>query len=214
MKRSIKLWLFVGVVLTVPFVAFNIWSAYDQSYGALPYYGPSEVIDGSNIYHETEPFILINQDGRKTGSANAANKVSVINFFFTSCPTICPSMTRQLQRVQELYLHDPELVLMSISVDPEHDTPARLKAFAELFHADTEQWHFLTGDKKEIYRLARKSYYLVASDGDGGKGDFIHSENLVLVDREGHIRGYYDGTDSKAVDQLIRDITKLKTSKS
>lgn len=205
-----KLWLFVIVVLSVPTLAFFVLQSYEKQFAALPVYGPVSEENGVAQYHQTEDFILINQDGRKTGSVNAEGKISVVNFFFTSCPTICPRMMRGMQRVQELYLNDPDILFMSLTVDPKRDTPERLKVYAQAYNAHPQQWQFLTGDKKEIYRLARKSYFLIATDGDGGKHDFIHSENLVLVDQKGRIRGYYDGTDENAVDQLVRDIAKLK----
>jgi protein SCO1/2 len=142
------------------------------------------------------------------------NKVVVTNFFFTSCPSVCPRMMRNLQSVHELYRDDKEVALVSITVDPKRDTPERLRKYAQALHAETERWRFLTGEKKQIYPLARHGYFISAADGGSSEHDFIHSENLVLIDRVGRIRGYYNGLDEKAVDQLVNDILKLKKERS
>jgi protein SCO1 len=118
-------------------------------------------------------------------------------------------MTRSLKKVQQLYADEKDLLISSFSVDPERDSAARLKEFAERMDIK-DNWQLITGDKKEIYKLARNSFKIVATDGDGGPDDFIHSELLVLVDKEGRIRGYYNGTDGEDVNNLLRDINRLK----
>ena len=152
---------------------------------------------------------MINQDGEVRSSKEWDGKIVVADFFFTTCPTICPKMTASLKRVSEVY-NDGEVKISSFTVDPERDDPKKLTAYIKKFNLPVQNWDLLTGSKKEIYKLARNSFMLVATDGDGGPGDFIHSENLVLADKKKRIRGYYDGTSNKEVDQLIIDIKKLK----
>jgi protein SCO1/2 len=119
-------------------------------------------------------------------------------------------MTSNLKKVNRAYEADNEIFFNSISVDPDRDNPGQLKAYAKRFHIETSNWDLLTGNKKDIYKLARNSFMVVATDGDGGPDDFIHSERLVLIDKQRKIRGYYNGTSEKDTDQLIADIKKLK----
>jgi protein SCO1/2 len=121
-------------------------------------------------------------------------------------------MSTQLQRVQEAYRDDSTVVILSHSVNPERDTAEALLAYAGQYDAVPGKWYFVTGDKKAIYDLARKSYFVTAMEGDGGPDDFIHSDQLVLVDKEGRIRGYYDGTDPKETDRLIDEIRVLEAA--
>ncbi|RYG29073.1 MAG: SCO family protein, partial [Chitinophagaceae bacterium] len=139
-------------------------------------------------------------------------KIVVVDFFFTHCAAICPRMTAGVKQVQQAFSKD-ELHIASISVDPERDSVGRLRWYQEKFSIDPANWELLTGDKKEIYKMARNSFMVVATDGDGGPADFIHSEKLVLVDKQKRIRGYYNGTDEKEVRALIADIQKLKNEK-
>ena len=159
--------------------------------------------------HRIADFSLTNQDGETFNSKNLEGKFYVTDFFFTTCPTICPDMSSQLQRVQKKYSNLDDFLIISHTVQPEIDSPEVLKEYAELYEADTKRWIFLTGDKKTIYDLARKSYFAAVTEGDGGVDDFIHTENFVLVDKEKRIRGFYDGTSAKSVDQLIVDIEIL-----
>lgn len=120
-------------------------------------------------------------------------------------------MSNQLKRVQDKYQDDHNVIILSHTVDPVHDTPEKLQQYAESYGAIPGKWYFLTGDKKHIYELARKSYFLAVSDGDGSNRDFIHSQQLVLIDSHKRIRGYYDGTNPEEVNQLIHDIRILET---
>jgi protein SCO1 len=137
------------------------------------------------------------------------NKVVVVNFFFTHCPSVCPKMMGNLKKVQNAVKNDTPLLLNSITVDPERDSAAALAVYANRFEIDQSNWNLLTGDKKEIYRLARKSFLVTATDGDGGENDFIHSDQLILIDGNHRIRGFYSGVSNNAVNQLISDIKKL-----
>ena len=114
-----------------------------------------------------------------------------------------------MERVNEKFKDEPTVMFLSHSVNPEFDTPDILKEYAEHHHADANRWHFVTGDKKQIYDLARQSYLVIATAGDGGPDDFVHTQNFALVDKQKRIRGYYDGTDSTEVNKLIDDITIL-----
>lgn len=208
------LWRFLGIVAASTLIIYFGLELYDDYAAKLPVYGPTEEVEGAVIDHVVPSFEMVNQMGRKVNLSEIEGKVAVVNFFFTSCPTICPQMMRNMQTVQELYLNDDAVAMLSFTVDPKRDDPARLRTYADAYHIQDRRWNLLTGDKREIYNLARNGFYLTASQGDGGDYDFIHSENLVLVDPQGRIRGYYDGTDEAAVEQLINDITKLKRERT
>ena len=154
-----------------------------------------------------------NQSGDVVNGDQWNNRIVIVDFFFTSCATICPDMTKSLRRVQEKYRNDKDVVITSFTVDPVSDSSPVLRDYAAQYGIANEQWQLLTGDKKEIYRLARNDFRVVATEGDGGPGDFIHSEKLILLDRSRRIRGYYDGTSEKEVNKLIKDIKKLRNEK-
>lgn len=211
-KGKISIWfLTVVLIITVPLVAVLLVHWYQYKYCRLPIYGnPVESAIGTEVPHTIDSFELVNQAGQLFSSAVLKNKIVVFNFFFTSCGSVCPKMMENIKRVEGLYSTDTTISFVSFTVDPEHDNPDKLKRYTELHGINTLQWVLLTGDKKKIYRLARKSFYLTAADGDGGEDDFIHSEQVVLVDSRQHIRGYYPGTDDKAVNDLKNDINKLQ----
>lgn len=183
----------------------------------LPVYNPGminpDLVDESkqNITknHRIADFSLINQNGETFTQKNLQDKFYVTDFFFTTCPNICKDMSSQMVRVQKAYKNMDDFLIVSHSVSPKYDTPKVLTEYGERYGADFDKWVFLTGDKKEIYNLARKSYFAATTEGDGGEDDFIHTENFVLVDKEKRIRGYYDGTNPEAVDRLIDDIEIL-----
>ncbi|MDB9775863.1 SCO family protein [Vicingaceae bacterium] len=168
--------------------------------------------DQRDIYknHRIRDFKLVNQDGVSVTDSFLKDKIYVADFFFTTCPTICPAMSNELERVQEAFEGDLGIQIVSHTVQPEYDSPEILKEYAALHKANLNQWTFLTGDKSEIYSLARKSYFAVTTKGDGGIRDFIHTENFVLVDKKKRIRGFYDGTSADDVNRLIKDIKILK----
>ena len=183
----------------------------------LPIYSPAminpELVDESkqNVTkgHRIGDFELVNQDGKTVTNKDFDEFYYVTDFFFTTCPTICPSMSAQMQRVQKKYKDDEDFKILSHTVQPEVDSVPVLKEYANLYEADPKKWIFVTGDKKMIYDLARKSYFAAVTEGDGGPGDFIHTENFVLVDKEKRIRGFYDGTSEESIDQLLVDIEIL-----
>jgi protein SCO1/2 len=186
----------------------------------LPIYQPSmvnsELVDSSlqhvKRYHTIADFSLVNQNGKRITQADYQDKIYVADFFFTTCPTICPLMTKNMAAIQRSILNDPEVLLISHSVTPEIDSVAQLKAYALEKGVQDHKWNLVTGDKKQIYELARKSYLAVKTDGDGGPFDMIHTENFILVDKERRIRGFYDGTNTEEVEKLLGDLAVLKAS--
>lgn len=160
-------------------------------------------------YHRVGSFNLTNQDGKKTTEKDFRNKIYITDFFFVTCPTICPKMTGQMHRVYNEFKDNDDIAFLSHTVMPEADSVPVLKEYADKLNVETKKWKFVTGDKKQIYNLARKTYFAAVTEGDGGVNDFIHTENFVLVDKEKRLRGFYDGTSKKDVDRLIEDINAL-----
>jgi len=167
----------------------------------FPVYGPAG--------HTVPGFHLTNQDSDTTMSKNYRGKILIADFIFTRCATMCPLMTQRMTHVQKEFSDNPQIQIASFTVDPEYDSPEELKKYARNFSADSARWNFYTGSKPAIYELARKGFFLPVDQGDGGPEDFIHSSRFVLVDKQGRIRGYYDGMDSLAVDSLIRNVKRL-----
>lgn len=168
-----------------------------------------------NEGHTIADFSFTNQLGETITQANTQGKIYVTNFFFTTCGSICPKMTKQLQRVQKEFSTDNNFLILSHTVNPSTDSVAKMKAYAERFQADNSKWWFLTGSKEELYLMARKSYLVVPDMADpdfkhGDESDFIHTENFVLIDPDKRIRGMYDGTNPDEVSNLIQDIYDLK----
>jgi len=163
-------------------------------------------------YHTIADFSLVNQNGRTITEDDYRDKIYVADFFFTTCPSICPIMTKNMVAIQKEILDDPEVMLLSHSVTPQIDSVPQLKKYALEKGVVDSKWNLLTGDKKQIYELARKSYLAVKTDGDGGPYDMIHTENFILVDKERRIRCFYDGTKSADIDRLLEDLQILKES--
>ncbi len=202
MKKHSTISIFVLLVFILPASAWALLNWYEKKIQVLPVMGTKG--------HSIGNFRLLNQDGDTITTDDWKDKIIIADFFFSHCPTICPQMTKNLKKIQSACQLNPDLSIASFTVDPERDLPAQLQQYASKYEIDTHNWNFLTGDKKEIYKLARNSFMIVATDGDGGTDDFIHSEKLVLVDGKKRIRGYYDGTSTKEVNQLIADIKKLQ----
>lgn len=154
------------------------------------------------------PYTFTDQDGKPLDQEMLSGRIYVADFFFTTCPTICPIMKTQMLRIYEAYPDTDQLVLISHSIDPEHDTVAVLRDYASNLEISADRWHLLTGLKEEIYDTAKR-YGLAALEDKNAAGGFIHSGSFSLVDRHGRIRGYYKGTEAEAVDTLIRDIRRL-----
>ena len=184
----------------------------------LPIYQPAEVsfelVDSTlqhvKKYHKIAPFRLFNQNGKVITQRDYEDHIYVADFSFTTCPSICPIMTDNMARIQAQILEDEKVKLLPFSVTPQIDSVPQLKKYALEKGVIDAKWNLLTGDKKKFIPLARKSYFVVKEDGDGGPHDMIHTENFVLVDPDKRIRGYYDGTDQAAMESLMEDITTLK----
>ena len=183
----------------------------------LPIYNPIDfnpkLVDKSirNVSdnHTVKDFNLINQNGIKVSSKDYENKIYVVDFFFTSCPSICPIMTNNMLLIQEEFIQNNNIMLLSMSVTPEIDNVEVLKKYAIEKGVIDSKWNITTGSKKHIYELARKSFFAVLDKGDGGLQDFIHTPNFILVDTKKQIRGIYDGTVEKEISRLIQDINIL-----
>lgn len=188
---------------------------------ALPYFGESDVelirnSDGTQVadtvYYTIPKFSLVNQENQEVSFHNYENKIFIADFFFTECPSICPAKSAQMSRLQSLVKAEgasSDVMFISFSVKPEYDTPSVLKAYGDLLGADYTNWNFLTGDPTDIYELAEDGFMLSAFPSDSAQGGIFHTDKITLVDRQMHIRGYYDGTSTKNVDQLFSDIKKL-----
>jgi protein SCO1/2 len=205
--------LFLLIVAAAVFVyAFFIYDR-DKPVRYLAIFGEKtyESKNGKNdtVYHTIPDFSFINQDGKTVTQADFKGCVYVTDFFFTTCHSICPIMSNQMERVVSKFKGNTEVKFLSHTVDPEIDTVEQLKAYALRHNADSKQWMFVTGEKKALYDIARKGYLLNADEGDGGPDDFIHTQNFALIDKDRRIRGYYDGTDSTDINQLIKDIDLL-----
>jgi len=219
MLRFLKrYWIFLLTFSIITVVSMGFIFELKKPPPSLPIYNPNMInaslVDSSiqyiRKYHKIGDFKLINQNGDTITQKDYQGKIYVADFFYTTCPTICPKMTHSLKRVQEATKNDDEIKLLSHTVTPEIDNVSRLKRYAEEHGVIDGKWNLVTGPKKAIYRLARKDYCVAKTQGDGGPYDMIHTENLALIDKEKRIRGFYDGTDPKEVDQLLKDIQLLK----
>lgn len=184
----------------------------------LPIYQPNDVnpelVDSTvqyiRKYHTIADFKLINQNGDTITQHDYDGKIYVADFFFTTCPSICPIMTHNIVYLQDIFKTDDHVKFLSHSVTPEIDSVPQLKKYALQKGVIDSKWNLVTGDKKQIYSLARKSYFAAENDGDGGPYDMVHTENFVLVDAEKRIRGFYNGTDQQDIERLAEDIRKLE----
>jgi protein SCO1/2 len=177
----------------------------------LPILGERYVDDNQDtVYHSIADFAFVNQVGDTIRKEDMASKIYVADFFFTSCPTICPVMKKEMLRVYEQFKGEPNFRILSHSIDPTHDTQAVLKDYAEkLGVPDAATWNFLTGDQEKIFEIGQTSYLTTTMADDMEPGGFLHSGAFLLVDQQGRIRGVYDGTKTEQVDRLLADIPKL-----
>ncbi|MBL7766768.1 MAG: SCO family protein [Chitinophagaceae bacterium] len=226
-NRRIKSILLGGLFsLFVPLAAY-LYLRYEGHDGHIklpPVYGiekiDSHAVEGKMVYdtsyHTLSNLTLVNQLG-DTLSLNETlkGKILVLGFFFTSCHTICPVINNNMKLLNKAFLkNDTAIRFLSISVDPEHDSVSQLREYADRMHANHDKWYFLTGDKKAIYDFARNELQLKLQEGDGSADDFIHPEQLTLIDKYRNIRGYYNGLDSDKVRLCAEDITYLLVEKN
>lgn len=217
-KKSVPTLVVMGVFSVI--IIYGIYSILVPD-KKLPVYNPADVnprlVDESLLHvrrnHKVLDFSLIDQNGDTITQEDYKDKIYVTDFFFTRCMTICPIMTTNMEKLQAEFLNDDDIMFLSHSVTPDIDSVSVLRAYADKKGVIDAKWHITTGAKKHIYELARKSYFAVLDEGDGGLQDFIHTENFVLVDKKRQIRGYYDGTNIEDIQRLIDDIYILKESK-
>lgn len=217
--KDYKIFGIVFLVLSIIIVSiiYNTLNVYQP----LPIYQPAmvstELVDSTlqyqKKYHKIADFKLINQNGKTITQNDFKDKIYVADFFFTTCQTICPIMTNHMAIIQKELLHDDEVMLLSHTVTPEIDTVAQLKRYALEKGVIDAKWYLVTGEKKQIYELARKSYLAVKSTGLGDAFDMIHTENFMLIDKKKQIRGFYDGTNPEDIEKLLDDIAILKNEK-
>ncbi len=175
----------------------------------LPIIGNIDITEsGDTIYHQVPDFQFVNQDNQPVTNATFANKAYVVDFFFISCPTICPKVKKQMLRVYDRFEKAENLSLLSHSIDTKYDTVKRLKKYAANMNVTTEKWHFVTGEKEEIYDIA-DDYFSVAIENPAAPGGFDHSGRLILVDANRHIRAFCDGTDAEDVTEFMADVELL-----
>ena len=213
-KKSIPTLIFLAIFSTIAIPIFYYLLKVDKK---LKIYSPADVnpslVDVSVKHitkdHTIADFSLINQNGEIITKNDYKNKIYIADFFFTSCTNICIAMVYNMNELQEFYKNDNDILFLSHSVTPEIDSVPILKEYAKNKGVIDGKWNVTTGDKKHIYELARKSYFAVIEDGDGGKDDFIHTEQFILVDKEYRIRGFYDGTNKKDMEKLKQDVFLL-----
>ncbi len=207
-------WLIL--ILILPIFFFLFLNFFGKNHYKMPTYYPIDSVKVNKkwqvTYHTLPDFTFVNQYGDKITRSSVKGKVFVANFFFTKCgnPTLCPRMSKEFARVQQMLIKHDNVLLLSHSVDPENDTPTVLRKYAEAYGAKRNKWHFLTGLKQDVYSLAYHGYKINAGqEKDTVLPEFLHATKFMLVDAEGRIRGYYDGTDSKEVDRMIIEINIL-----
>lgn len=207
------LWVLAAVSVIILMLFYNALLPIKK----LPVYQPAmvnfELVDSTiqhhKKFHRIADFSLTNQNGKTVTQKDFKGKIYVADFFFTTCPNICIAMTDNLLKVQEKIKNNPNVMLLSHSVTPKIDSVPQLKKYAIEKGVIDKKWNLVTGDKKEIYELARKSYLAVKEDGDGGPFDMIHTENFILVDPDRRIRGFYDGTDLEEIQRLLEELEIL-----
>ncbi|MEY3585525.1 MAG: hypothetical protein RLZZ243_589 [Bacteroidota bacterium] len=212
---------FLGLLLLVCIpIAYHFTSSKKEK--PLPIINPidvnEEMVDPEmlrlGIGHHIGAFSFQNQDAKVISTKDMKGNIAIVEYFFTTCKSICPVMNEQMQRVSEAFINENDVRIFSFTVDPETDDIAQMKKYATSHQATSGKWHFLTGKKEDLYTLARKSFFVLKPAeaqnlGDAGS-DFIHTNNFVLIDKQLRIRGYYDGTSEKEVNQLISDIKRLQ----
>ena len=227
--KDLKKAVFLLILLALPAFIFFVFRTSATNHYAVRRYYPAidsasgqvklanRVVDGKEltdtVFHVVPGFSLKNQDGKTVTGQAVKGKIYVADFFFTRCPGICKQMSSQLTRVQETFLNNPSVGIVSFSVDPENDTVAALSEYAARYAVQLPGWQLLTGDKSQIYKLAKYGFFVTAKedkpDAANIEDQFVHTDKFVLVDKEGRIRGYYNGTNRKDVDRLMVEIKIL-----
>lgn len=202
MSNSIK--LFVTILAISLFAVSCKWGKH-----TLPILNRFQVNGSDTVYQTLPRFEFVNQDGKTVTEKTVDGKVFVADFFFVSCPTICPVMARNLKKVYEKYEHQDDFIILSHSIDTKHDTVPVLKDYADRLGVSSKTWNFLTGDQEKIYDIGYDFYMATINEDPNEPGGYLHSGGLILVDKMGRIRGVYDGTNEAQVGQLISDLQLL-----
>lgn len=213
--------IFIGIFLVFSAITLSLFYNALKPQKMLPIYNPADVnpelVDSTiqyvSKYHTIADFSFTNQNGKTITQKDYEGKIYVADFFFTTCGTICPKMTTNLVEVQKAIINNPKVMLLSHTVFPEVDNVEVLKAYAEKHGVVDTKWNLVTGDKKEIYAMARKSYLAVKLGKPSELYDMVHTENFVLVDAKKRVRGFYDGTKKEEIQKLIEDIEFLSNEK-
>lgn len=179
----------------------------------LPILGEREFVNGDSVYHTIPDFKFINQDGLEVSNKTFEGKIYVSDFFFTTCPTICPVMKKQMLRVYEKFKENPQVGILSHTIDPRHDSVQVLREYATRLGIKNPMWQFVTGEKDKIYEIGEKSYYVTAGQDSLAAGGYIHSGAFILVDKKRRVRGLYDGTKEEDVTKLMKDMEVLLNEK-
>ncbi len=185
----------------------------DNSSRKLPIMGERDFVNGDSVYHTIPDFSFVNQDSSIITNQTYEGKIYVADFFFTTCPTICPVMKKQMLRVYEKYKENPKVGILSHTIDPRHDSVKVLKEYASQLGVSGKMWNFVTGEKAKIYEIGEKSYYVTAGEDSTAAGGIIHSGAFILVDTKRRVRGIYDGTKETDVTKLIKDMEVLLNEK-
>lgn len=208
-SSKIKKIIILVAIILLPGVFYLFLYTADHNYTKLSFIGPKEAVKNTDggfdtLYHKIPYFEFVNQDNQKVTRDDLLGNIYIADFFFVTCPTICPKMATNMGYIQSKFADKKDLKFISITVNPEHDTVEVLKEYAEKVHADTESWSFLTGEKEKIYDLAFNGFFVNADKDEIAPGGFLHSQMLILIDRNGHIRGYFDGT---VYSEMKKDLT-------
>lgn len=193
-------WTFITLCLVLPVTAYAAVKWYSVYFEKPPVYG---TVDQACLQKFTDQY-------NRPAAEITNDKITVVNFFFTSCPVVCPKMMKNMNTVHEKFSHSPDVNFVSVTVDPERDTQERLQWFIKKMRIDDSNWQLIRGSKSDTYTIARNQFNIVAADANENN-DFIHSDKLILIDASRNIRGYYSGLEKSAIDQLIIDIKKLKS---
>ena len=210
MDRKLKI-MKTGLMLALLFLpVLSFWALVQFTtphYFVPTFYGEFNEELGDTVYHTIPDFKFISQEGVAVTNKDFEGKLYVADFIFTTCPSTCPKMSSQMQLLQTQLKDENRVLLLSHTVNPEFDTQEVLKEYAENYDVDSNKWKLVTGDKKELYSIAREAgYKLAVGKGDGGPNDFIHSQKFVLIDTKRRIRGYYDGTSIEEIERLLDEI--------
>ncbi|MEJ8755905.1 SCO family protein [Pontibacter sp. H259] len=212
-NHKIKQTILTGAFILASALTYSCQTNSDKT---LPILGEREPVEREvngktivdTVYHQIPDFAFVNQDSQLVTQETVAGKIYVTDFFFTTCPSICPKMKNQMLRVYEKYKDNPNVVLLSHTIDPAHDTVAVLKDYAERMKVTSDKWHFVTGDRDSIYDMALKYFVGVQENGEV-EGGYSHSGHFMLIDQNRHIRGKYEGTEQEDVDRLLEDMDVL-----